>query len=129
MPKIPFLLIHSTCSRTHTCICLLEGSWMMAVPFTFRRSTPHVPGEGRSSFATLHKGGGGEQIYRGPYPTLPSLCPLGADILKQDACNVLGQNTSTSSPSFSFFLSASGPEVGPGIQRLLTSGTLWPSKF
>lgn len=39
---------------------------MMAVPFTFRSSTPHVPGEGRSSFATLHEEVGAD--LQGPYP-------------------------------------------------------------
>lgn len=81
---------------------------MMAVPFTFRSSTPHVPGEGRSSFATLHRGGGGGQTYRGH-------TPLGAYKLEQDACSVLGQNISTSSSSFS---SANGPDVGLWFREL-----------
>lgn len=42
---------------------------MMAVPFTFRSSTPQVPGKGRNSFATLHRAGGGGQISKGPHPT------------------------------------------------------------
>lgn len=52
---------------------------MMAVPFTFRSSTPHVPGEGEAAAlppSTKEEVG---SIYKGGGDTLPLFCSLGAD--------------------------------------------------
>lgn len=94
---------------------------MMAVPFTFRSSTPHVPGEGgSSSFATLHKGGGGEHL-QGGGDTLPLFCSLGADT-RAGCMQCFRSKPKTSLSLFSFFFSTSKPDVGPRVQRIVTWG-------
>lgn len=102
IPKIPPLLIPPTCTHAHTCICLLEGSWMMAVPFTFRSSTPHVPGGREKQICHPPQGKRWGHIYRGTHPTPWSL-PLRSRYTEAGCMQRLSQNTSTLHPRFQCF--------------------------
>lgn len=106
---------------------------MMAVPFTFRSSTPHVPGEGRSSFATLHKGGVGGKFIGGHTPYRALALPFGSRHTEAGCMQCFRSKHKHLSTLvfcvFSFPFSASGPHLAPEVQSIVTSGTLWLPKL